>query len=1274
MASRYRGCLRSTLLVLAVTVGFFVFAGPVVVQAAGVDPTNISGSPGDTVTLEVLIDTAVSDMGAWGFDVHFDTDVLTYSGVDKTGTISEPLTVDGTATSSGAHVEASGAGPAATADPGILIKVLLTVKETAHMNSAIHLDNFSDYLSGAETADSLFTVLIAIAVDSPGEPFVNAQGVHLLTSGAVPSAAVFSGRGAPPGDYHWALIGCGGIDASTADTITYTAPAATDGATCEATLVLTGASQPDASTDTIKVFVYKPLTITWPTSAAGMALNDETRRITASGGTGTYVRQSSDVAVATVDADGDIMPVGAGIFTVKVRDQEFGAFDMENGFAAETPRIEIINPIVIGNKPSDGSLQSQGVHQFTAQGGKEEGLVYWEASHGAIDPEGNYTAPNVPYEPAQPDKYVMATIVAYDRTYNKNHPTPVKTTYTLVVYPTLSIAPPAGFDAAKPLSPGDGVALSGRGGDRECVWTVTGPVAVAGDDTSCTYNFAAPSEGDFAGVYEIALSDGSGFTATYDVKVSMQLFPEVLNFTAATIDGDVNPQHFEVTGTSGADYSWQILKNPDDEDPVSDPASFGIWSRASPVPVETANTFLAADVNKPRTFHVRVLVENDPDLNEENGLDRIVRGPYRIIPIRTFGGYVVDEGRVSIEGATVEVTAPADWATVTRTDGSGFFSLDLPDSGTTYLMRAVKAGYVSKEFTSRDLDGKDVRDNVVRLLTAAPDACISGTVTVEGEQSPAAVHVQAYYDLDGGVIPAGVMKTTEAFRFDFEADHSPYTLTASMPGYFTKTTVSGPLPVADLQLDLGPRTLGTCVDAAAGGFIDFAEVPFGAIDTSTGADEVCFDLTVKDTGWACGQGQGEFFYRITAVDQIQRAVTFTGEMTMTLSFDLSQVPPGAFETGRFAVYQASALDKCTAVEVLDSDRIVATDYVGDGATGSVTFRTSHLSDFGIGEVGVEEKGGLSGDSDSRCFIATAAYGSPFDRNVGVLRQFRDEHLMSSRAGRFFVDTYYRVSPAAAEWIAGCDTRRAGARLALWPFVLMSCIMLQIGFVGSLCMLAAAPLLCFGLWRLSRRTLRKGVFMALPLVLVFWATAGSARAADYYYDDDEKARYYGALYGVYALEDFDDSDTKGKFEDPVDVDFDDSLGLQARFGYIYNEYIAVEGMFEYISDFESKDGGLGVEFEVMNFMVNGKLCHPGFDLFVPYVTAGLGVMNAYEEIHYRGDNSKDSDWGFSGRAGLGFDYYVQPDWTVCFETAYVAGVGGVDNVRYVTLAFGVGYHW
>lgn len=70
--------------------------------------------------------------------------------------------------------------------------------------------------------------------------------------------------------------------------------------------------------------------------------------------------------------------------------------------------------------------------------------------------------------------------------------------------------------------------------------------------------------------------------------------------------------------------------------------------------------------------------------------------------------------------------------------------------------------------------------------------------------------------------------------------------------------------------------------------------------------------------------------------------------------------------------------------------------------------------------------------DARCFIATAAFGSPLDPCVTVLRTFRDRFLVANAWGSAFVAWYYDRSPAWAARIAGSTPLRLAVRAALLP--------------------------------------------------------------------------------------------------------------------------------------------------------------------------------------------------------------------------------------------------
>jgi hypothetical protein len=74
------------------------------------------------------------------------------------------------------------------------------------------------------------------------------------------------------------------------------------------------------------------------------------------------------------------------------------------------------------------------------------------------------------------------------------------------------------------------------------------------------------------------------------------------------------------------------------------------------------------------------------------------------------------------------------------------------------------------------------------------------------------------------------------------------------------------------------------------------------------------------------------------------------------------------------------------------------------------------------------------DSDTRCFIATAAYGSYLHPHVKALRDFRDDILLPRQFGRAFVDVYYRASPPLTNFIKEHHSAHVASQLLLTPIV------------------------------------------------------------------------------------------------------------------------------------------------------------------------------------------------------------------------------------------------
>jgi uncharacterized repeat protein (TIGR02543 family) len=98
-----------------------------------------------------------------------------------------------------------------------------------------------------------------------------------------------------------------------------------------------------------------------------------------------------------------------------------------------------------------------------------------------------------------------------------------------------------------------------------------------------------------------------------------------------------------------------------------------------------------------------------------------------------------------------------------------------------------------------------------------------------------------------------------------------------------------------------------------------------------------------------------------------------------------------------------------------------------------------------------------------CFIATAAFGTKFEPSVVMLRQFRDDYLLTNKLGARFVKIYYSNSPPIANFIAHNEALRFVVRILLLPLITIA--------YGVLHPLVGIPLLALIL-ALSALLLRK----------------------------------------------------------------------------------------------------------------------------------------------------------------------------------------------------------
>jgi hypothetical protein len=111
-----------------------------------------------------------------------------------------------------------------------------------------------------------------------------------------------------------------------------------------------------------------------------------------------------------------------------------------------------------------------------------------------------------------------------------------------------------------------------------------------------------------------------------------------------------------------------------------------------------------------------------------------------------------------------------------------------------------------------------------------------------------------------------------------------------------------------------------------------------------------------------------------------------------------------------------------------------------------------------------------------CFIATAAYGTPMAEEIEILREFRDEYLLTNPLGKALVEFYYRISPPIAEFITEHPSLKPIVRAGLMPVVAMSTVVVN-----------TPP---------AEKTAIMGLLVLVSVALAIWETRRRGRGPQY----------------------------------------------------------------------------------------------------------------------------------------------------------------------------------
>ena len=193
-----------------------------------------------------------------------------------------------------------------------------------------------------------------------------------------------------------------------------------------------------------------------------------------------------------------------------------------------------------------------------------------------------------------------------------------------------------------------------------------------------------------------------------------------------------------------------------------------------------------------------------------------------------------------------------------------------------------------------------------------------------------------------------------------------------------------------------------------------------------------------------------------------------------------------------------AVDAAAGTVLLTGDT-ASTDFPTTAGVFGPTCGSDGTCDGGLSDAFVAQIGGLnvfpsaegSDKGGGPCFIATAAFGSPLAREVGVLREFRDRVLLPHRAGRVVVAAYYRASPPLARVVARYAALKGLVSTGLRPIVWIASRLLGLPALAfSLVVIAgsliAAALVILALARYAGTARRRAIVATLVAALALAA--------------------------------------------------------------------------------------------------------------------------------------------------------------------------------------------
>ena len=188
--------------------------------------------------------------------------------------------------------------------------------------------------------------------------------------------------------------------------------------------------------------------------------------------------------------------------------------------------------------------------------------------------------------------------------------------------------------------------------------------------------------------------------------------------------------------------------------------------------------------------------------------------------------------------------------------------------------------------------------------------------------------------------------------------------------------------------------------------------------------------------------------QFTFTDQTNVALSTTITSNAIIISGINTATTISITGGTYSINGGSYTSADGTVNPDDTVTVQQTSSESHSTTTNTTLTIGGISDtFSVTTISSSSGGEGGGGGGGGCFIATAAFGSPMAGQVEILRQFRDRYLLTNDLGRKFVSWYYRNGHVAAQYIKDKPLAKAAVRLALYPLIGFSLLLIS-GYLPS----------------------------------------------------------------------------------------------------------------------------------------------------------------------------------------------------------------------------------